>query len=272
MNVGGRWEAFMYVPAATSIAVTNSGGGPTTVTLTEGSYTITSLCAHLQSALTAQRAPAAGAWSVSVSTGVSGTGLVTIATSVSTFSITWTSTDLRDALGFTGDISATASSTGTITAKGLWFPDCPLSLANGDPARAPEVTDTSGTRGPRGKVIGYSFNTYYQHKSLTYSHVARARIYEGAAATAGSSWQQWLRDTQWGVGHAWFVPCSPFQVYWEDAGVESIVGADLNAGAGPTNGWCFDPAVPSIDSCVTNAAAPWLGLWAINIPAIVSEG
>jgi hypothetical protein len=275
LNVGGRWEAFMTVPSGTTLSATNNGGGPTTVTLTAGSYTATQLCAHVQAMLTAQRAPSGGSWSVALSTGRTGTGLVTISMSTGTFAITWVSTNLRDALGFAGNISATASSTATIIAKGLWFPDCPITIENGDPARAPEMTDTTSTRGPTGRVIGYSSNCFYQHKAIGYSHVAQARVFEGAATAAGyavgSSWQQWLRDTQWARGHAWFSPCSAFLLYWENAGTESIVGADLNSGAGPTYGWAFDPPLSDLDH-VSNASAPWLGLWKIAIPAIVSQG
>ncbi len=49
------------------------------------------------------------------------TGLVTLSKS-GTFTVVWTSTDLRDALGFTGDLSGSASYTGTNQPPTLWLP------------------------------------------------------------------------------------------------------------------------------------------------------
>src|SRR3990167_5593249 len=54
----------------------------------------------------------------------SATGKVTIsATGVTTFNVTWTSTTLRDYLGFTANLSGAASYTGTNQARFLWLPN-----------------------------------------------------------------------------------------------------------------------------------------------------
>lgn len=271
MSYGGRFEAFFTVPASTSISVTNNGGGPTTVTLTAGTYTITSLCAHLQSALTSQRAPSSGAWSVSVSTGPSGTGKVTIAMSAGTFSIAWTSTNLRDLLGFTANVSSVASATGTTSARGLWLPKCPLHFSGSDPLRAPRVTDLRGVIGPTGKTTAYVGSSMYRHRGLRYSHVLRERCYEGSASTAYSTWQAWLDDTQFGAGHPWFAPGSTFQIYWQDStGADVLVGRDLHSNTGPAHGWAFDP--PIVECAPRPAADGLLAYWTIEIAGIVSEG
>lgn len=272
MSYGGRLEAFFTVPSAVTISVTNNGGGPTSVSIAAGSYTITSFCTYLQSALTTQRAPSSGAWSVSVSTGASGTGLVTIAMSAGTYSITWTSTLLRDLLGFTATITTQTSVTGTINARGLWLPKCPANV-DGDPDVAPPTVPLSSVESPYGAVTTYSSGGYsYSHDRLNYSHVTRDRAHETAATTTYASFQQWLKDTQWAQGHSWFSVGSRFQVYWDNAGTDRILGYELNSNTGPTNGWSFSPPIVKLTDHVKMASSPWLGMWRIELPRIVSAG
>lgn len=268
--IGGRLEALVTVPSGVEISATNNGGGPTTVTITAGTYTLTSLCAHVQTQLTSARAPLSGAWSVSLSTGASGTGLVTIAMSAGTLSITWTSTLLRDLLGFTATITAQTTSTGTLQARGLWLPKCPLNL-DGDPDAAPKATDLRTTTSPTGVVLGLKGTSMYRHRNLSWSHVSRRYTHRAAEVTAGESLEQWLDDTQYGDGHAWFTVANPFHVYWDNAGTDRAVGYVLNSGAGPTVGWSLT-GVTGIDQIVKRRADGWLGIWSVTLPQIVSAG
>lgn len=273
MSYGGRLEALFTVPSSVTIAVTNNGGGPTTVTIAAGVYRgITAFCTYLQSALTTQRAPSGGGvWAVSVSTGASGTGFVTISISVSTFTITWNSTDLRDLLGFTATITTQTSATGTKNARGLWLPKCPVTC-DGHPSIAPEITDSRSTEGPTGVVVTLGGTSKYRHRNLVWSHVAVDRVYE--AATVGglatcSSYQQWWKDTQRNSGHAWFSRGSAFLAYWDNAGTDTAFGADLSS-TGPTAGWTASPAIASFEPRRTSGQ--WLGMWTIEIPTIVTSG
>lgn len=268
--IGGRLEAFITVPSGVGISATNNGGGPTTITITAGTYTPTTLCAHVQTRLTADRAPSAGAWSVALSTGASGTGLVTIAMSAGTFSIAWTSTILRDLLGFTANITAQTSATGTGQHRGLWLPKAPLDI-EGDPDAAPKATDLRTTTSPSGLVIGLKGTRMYRHKALRWSHVLRRYTIKAAEVTANESLEQWLDDTQFGEGHAWFGVVSPFRAYWDSAGSDRAVGYALNAGAGPTAGWSLT-GVSSLDSVITRKAEGWTGIWSVAFPQIVSAG
>ncbi len=272
MTAAGRLEGIFTVPTAITASVTNNGGGPTAVTFAAGTYTPTSFATYMQTALTAQRAPSGGAWTVSLSTGSSGTGLVTIAMSSGTYSITWSSTALRDLLGFTATITTQTSVTGTINHRGLWLPGCPFNC-DGDPDRAPEATDTRSSKGPTGTVMTLSGTQRYEHTGLKWSHVLRARTWEGAASPAYSSFQAWVRDTQFGSGHAWFVPGSAFQIYWDNNGTDRIVGYDLNSGSGPTYGWKCSPAIARLDAHAKVVVPGWVGgLYAIEIPGVTSEG
>ena len=266
---GGRWEAF-FVATAVTLSATTNAGGPTTVTITAGTYTPTSFCAHLQSVLNAQRTVTAGAWTVTLSTGRNSTGLVTIAVTAGTFSISWTSTVLRDLLGFTANITTQASATATNQHVGLWLPDCPITLL-GSPSRAHKQTDNRATESPDGLVITHGGTKKYQHKSLSYSHVLAGRTFEGDATTAGASLEQWLDDTQFNDGHSWFKRGAAFQVYWDNAGTDTLLGDDLNSGSGPEHGWAFSPVIADVHDVVSRPG-DWLGMWSVRFGRIVSRG
>lgn len=268
--IAGRWEAFFTVPSSITASV-DGGSGAQTVTWAAGSYTPTSFIAYTQTALTAQAPPAAGSWSVSLSTGTGGTGLVTIARSTGSYSITWTSTALRDMLGFVADITSQTSVTGTNHHGGLWLPDCPLTL-DAHPSRAPKQTDNRASESPSGSVITIGGTKKYQHKNVAYSHVPASRIWIGEETTGGASLEQWLDDTQFGDGHSWFSRGSAFQVYWNNGATDTIVGYDLNSGSGSTSGWYFSPCIEDIHNHVSRSSDQWLGMWSVRFPRIVSPG
>lgn len=267
--IGGRWEAYFTVPTAITASV-NGGSGAVTVTWAAGSYTPTSFITYTASALTAQAPPAAGTWSVSLSTGTSGTGLVTIARSTGSYSITWTSTALRDLLGFTANITSQTTATGTNQHAGLWFPDCPI-VTMLSPSRGPKQTDNRASESPNGLVITLGGTKKYQHKDISYSHVAKARVFESEASTSGASLEAWLDDTQFGDGHTWFSRGSAFQVYWSNAGTDTLVGADLNSGTGPAAGWYFSPAIEDVHNHLSRVG-DWDGMYAVKFPRICSAG
>src|SRR5688572_13471622 len=98
----GGWEVSVqeFTPNAGPVAVTVAG---------QGNYYLSSSTALLAQIATALDANGTltGDYSCTVS---STTGRVTLsATGVATFSLTWTDTDHRDALGFTGNLSGAAS-------------------------------------------------------------------------------------------------------------------------------------------------------------------
>lgn len=267
MTYAGRVESRFTVPSspATTIAVTNNGGGPTVVTIAPGNYWLTDFLAYVQTALTAQRAPSAGAWSVSLSTGAAGTLQVTIAMSAGTFSITWTSTTLRDLLGFTADIATASSSTGAKQAKSVWGPDCPIDIDNGLLQAAPRVTDLRTSETPTGDVVGFVGNSKHVHRGVRWSHVPVTRTWEAMATLANASWEQWLRDTQLGQGLSWFTPSSAIRIYAHDG---TVVGSALGVN-GPATGWKIT-GLHSIEP--KRAVQGWSGLWGIELPRIVSSG
>lgn len=258
----GRLEAFLTVPVGVTVAATNGGGGPTTVTVPAGSYTATGLAAAFQAALNTSRP---SGWTVSISTSATGTGKVSISCS-STFSITWTSTDLRDALGFTANIvSAATTQTAANCARGLWMPDAPLTL-DGDTARAPIVSDLRTTVSPTGYTYGLSGTRFYRHKNLRWSHVPKARVWEVEAIAAGTprnSWETWFLQTQIGGVAAWLSAASRFELY-DHNGTE--LGADY-----AVSGWFVGGGLAAIEPR-RSGNSDWVGLWEIAIPEVVSNG
>jgi hypothetical protein len=265
MSYGGRLEALMTVPSSVTVSATNSGGGPTSVSITAGSYTPTAFVAHLVTRLNAVRTPAN--WSGSLSVGESGTGLGTL-NCTGTWALTFSTAEVGTVLGFVGNIASRSSAaTGTQNARGLWLPKCPMQI-DGDPSAAPEMTDARSTEGPTGDVVTLINTFKYKHRGIAWSHVTQDRVRAGAETTTYASWQSWLRDTQWGFGHAWYSPGSAFQIYWSNAGTESLVGSDLNSGAGPTHGWFASPALARFDP--KKVSDQWLGVWRIEVPSIVA--
>lgn len=262
MPFAGRWEARFTVPAGTTIQVMNNGGGPTAVTIPAGTYTLENFVVVLQLALTAQRPPGSGAWVVGYSTGSPGTGQVTIAMTAGTLSIAWTSTLLRDLLGYTADILAAASAIALQQARGLWLPDCPLN-AQVDARRAPLYTDHRNTVGPTGLVFGLVSNRMLRHRSLRYSHVPASRVWEASAALPNASWEQFVKDTQLGAGHPWFGVSSPL-----------IIRDHTNTRVGSDAGSVFwqVPTLPGLDTLVMSSGAEQVGLYyVVEIPELLAE-
>src|SRR5687768_7257565 len=110
-------EGMVTVPTGGwSVSVTEDPAATSTVTVAAGDYFPTSTTALLSAFSTAltSNSTLAGTYTVSLDDASdSSTGKVTIsAAGVTTFAITWTSTALRDALGFAGNTSAALTVTG----------------------------------------------------------------------------------------------------------------------------------------------------------------
>ncbi len=264
MSTDGRVEARFAMPAGVTATAFSTLTGTVTVSFTAGNYFIGTLLTHMQTVLNAQ-CPVTGNWVVSLSTGAGGTGIVTInAASDATFTLTWVNTTLRDLLGYTTNVSVIAPS-GTKQARGLWIPDCPISLMT-DPAQAPIASDLRTTQSPTGVVLGLVGNYFYIHKQVRWSHVDKSKAWESAVTKANASWEYFFRETQLGLGSSWFIPASPFRIYDHTGALVGVSGA---LGAGVTT-WQMT-GVGGTEIVRVNPGG-WTGLWRIEIPQIVSSG
>ena len=243
--MSGEFIAAHLTAPAASVEATNGSGGPSTATITAGTYGLDEVCAELETQL---NTACPSGWTVVISTT---TGLVTIDCSDTDWSITWTSTALRDLLGFAADIaSASSAQTGTRQAKGLWFPHCPLML-DGDPRQAPRADDGRASVSPTGavyKVVGVSS---YRHRNVRFTHVPQAYVWARSAALQNCDYETWYLDTQAGLGHSWFSPASVCVVGWDNAGSVTTMGS------ASVNRWQF-PSPQAPDELVLSAA-PWTG-------------
>lgn len=258
MAFGGRVEAYLTVPVGVAISATNSVGGPTSVAIIAGSYSATTLLAHVVAQLNLLRP---SGWTGTLSTGAVGTGRATL-NCTGTWSIAWTSTTLRDALGFTADfVGVSAAQIATNGMRGLWMPDCPMQL-DGDPARAPLVSDLRVTLSATGNVFGVSGSKMYRHKNIKWSHVPRSRVHSAVASTPVNCWETWVTQTQIGNAVPWVGPAASFDIYDHN---EVKLGSDK-----PVAAWRIFPALGNVEP--TKSSPDWVGLWEIILPAIVSAG
>lgn len=263
MTTDGRVEAQFTVPAAETWAVT-TGAGAATLTLTPGTYYHATFAPALQAALIAQVPLNIGTWSVTYSTGASGTGKYTIAVTVpasESLAIVFTTTTARNLIGFTGNVSATGSATGTNQARGLWIPDCAFNI-DGHPSSAPIVTDARETESPTGDVFGLVGNVKYVHTNARWSMVAVNRTWIGAETIVNQSWERFCLDAVLGQGISWFARPANLQIY-DIAGVK--VGIYGNSGSGMA-GW--KPVGVKDVNPERWSQDGWTGLWKIVIPRL----
>lgn len=264
---GGYIMGRFTVPSGVTISANNTVGGTDTVTVPAANYfiggqatTTASLIADFESALNTDNP---NGWTVSLSTGAGGTGRITINNTNVPWSITWTSTLLRDLLGFTANISGVSSAqTGANQARGLWLPDCPMNV-DGNFAGTPRVTDLRQTESPTGVVIGHVGNVKYRHRGLRWSHVPTAYTWlADEGSVANTSLERFLLDAHWGQGHSWFSPSAKCQIQ---------IHSGTELGEQAVDGWYLKGG-SSMEEIVRRAVDGWDGLWSVQFAEAVSDG
>ncbi len=191
------------------------------------------------------------------------TGFVTIAVGSGTFTLTWTATDLRDLLGFTGTLTPTAASfTGTIGCLAVFLPTCPLIgpgmdyLINGHLR-----TDAKYQAGPTGTVSVWSGNSYRSFRRARFPMLDRNHAIDGASATV-TSWQKWIRETHLG-GLSYFPIANggiaPTVRVYADATANTIMG---------TSNGIYRLVLPA-DQEMVQVAEGWTGLWSAEITEMI---
>jgi hypothetical protein len=245
----GRLEARITLSAAHEIACTDSGG-LTTVSVPAGNYYLTELVAAIDADLDS-------AWTISVSDGESSaTGKCTINSTDTPWSITWTSTTLRDILGFTGNIAGvSAAQTGTNHCVGLWLPDIEKFSMYGDSANGSYVSDFRATKGPTGVLRAYYGNGHRVHRGINWGGVTGARAMAHHEAVSGESFESFYLDVV--TGRKSYIPVAPYvRLYWDaDVDATYAVGRLL---------W------PS-DFDLNKLVDTWTGRYIVDLPPLVVE-
>lgn len=215
MTFAGRVEARFTVPAGVSILATNTGvgGGASAVSITAGTYFISDLCAHVAARLNAVRTPAT--WTVTLDTLTGKVSINWTGAGGTTFSIAWTSTALRDVLGFAADIVTAAQGVASVSpmqARGLWIPNHPLN-SDVDSKQAPTETDQRDVETPSGDVVSLAGNRRYVHTNLMWEHVPINKVWISEEIVANESYEKFYTDAIDGSGNAWFTTGSPLRIY-----------------------------------------------------------
>lgn len=255
--MAGKWEARIVIPTGGWVAsVTDAGGtDATAISLAAGATYYHSsagsgandLAAEIQSDLNAS-VTLSGTYTVTVSAGEGGTGKYTIA-STGNFSVAWTSTGLRDCLGFsTAPGGAASSYTSEGQAEGLWLPDCPAETpyglaSSGKPRSAALVTlSEDGTYfATHGDVV--RFNSY------AYRAVSRARTIAASETVANESYEQFWLDAIRG------------EAAWANAGrkLRWYADADTDATYKTYN------ATDVVEPMVERHSPDYDGLWSVRL-------
>jgi hypothetical protein len=191
-------------------------------------------------------------WTVTIDATDGGTGKVTISCTGATCSATWNSTDLRDALGFTGNLSGSTSYTSTNQAEGLWLPDCAVITPYDTDDAGTKEYDFVATESPEGhvKALVYTSKTT---TPLVWPMITNARCRTGAESTTNESFQTFNEDVLM-QGETYFVG-SRFRWY-PDADTDGTY-TSYALGAG------LEKFAPE------QVQSNWTGLWRIIIPRAV---
>lgn len=248
----GRVEARYTLTSAWTGTATTSLGGPTAWSIAAGTYYGTELLAAFQASLRAARTPAT--WLVTCANTEGGTGLVSIAQGTAgTWSIAFTSTDLRDALGFTANISAVSTTqTSTNAMQGVWLPDSPLVLPTDDDVGI-LVSDMRQSVSPSGAVYSLVSNTRREWTNCMWTHVSKSRVHSTVSTTM--SWRQFVSDTQLG-GKSYFPAGARLAIY-SNATTNTLLG--------------YYNAVGLVGGQTEQAIQGWAGRWRVSIPRLVNQ-
>ena len=220
---GGRLEAQFYFAANLTQDFTDFSG-TTTVTITSGTKTISEIITEIDGQLDAD-------WTITASTtDLTGTGKATINSAQTPWTITWTSTTLRDLLGFTANISAVSSAqTGANSAKAIWIPDVPMFYRIGGASSAGSpVTNARQTVSALGHVKGLVGSVANVFDGIAWTGVVstRALAYIGGVQSTpiNNNFETFMRETQYGGVVSYLRPYSAIRLYWNSGASDYTAG------------------------------------------------
>lgn len=243
MSLRGRLEAQIYQASSWAPTATGTASAAATVAASSTRFP-TSLCTAFATALSTATTDTV---TVTPSFGESGTGLVTIA-STANLAINWgAATDLRDLLGFTGNLAAATSHVGTLSCQGAWLPNCVLAHARGSSDAGIYEAVMPQTVSPTGSVKTLSGSIRVRLPPITWSHVPKAYALRSSDSSGATmSFERWWYQTQYG-GLAYFRPGAVVNVY-TDAATPTLLGD-------------YKLLWPSGGPNLERAVEDWDGLW-----------
>lgn len=260
-TINGFVHAARTIPSGVTVNATSNAGGPTLVTITPGSFTTVNLmAASIANDLDTQRPITGGSWQGGFELAGSN-GFVTLQSSnLSTVALTWVDTNLRDMLGFTGNLSGASTYTATQQARGFWRPDCTIFTEDRYRA-APRVSDQHQAESPNGLLISHTGNMKFRHGTVRWSHCPQHKVWLVDELTVNESLERFLLDTQWGQGISWFANGAKKRITSHDG---------FNVGHTTVTGWYWK-RVRAIKDLVRRAGDVWDGQWSVTIPEMVTD-
>lgn len=219
MSLRGRLEAQIYQASAWAPTATGTASAAATVSASSTRFPTDLLTAFATalSTATTDTVTVTGSW------GESGTGLVTIASSAN-LAINWgAATDLRDLLGFTGNLSAATSHVATKATQGVWLPNCILAPERSTSDTGIYEAVMPQTVSPTGSTKTLSGSIRVRLPATTWSHVPKAYAIRSADSSGATmSFERFWYQTQYG-GLSYFRPGAVVNVY-TDAGTPTLLG------------------------------------------------
>lgn len=194
-----KYEARITVPTGGySVSVTDSGG-TATVTLAAGDYypnSSTALLSTFATALTSNSTLAGTYTCTSDDDTEAATGRVTLSASGGgNVSVTWSSTTLRDLLGFTGNLSGATTYTSTGACKYIYLPNVPRAEPMApDGSAGVAMTDSSVTVSPSGTSKILAYNTRYVNR-LAFRMLTGRKTWTAAETYANESLESFYLAT-----------------------------------------------------------------------------
>lgn len=253
MSDGGFIEARLTLATAQSVSWSD-GDATGTATVAAGSYWPAELASALADAFVALGSTTADIGSAD------GGRRWEIGTSSFPFSLTWTSTALRDALGFASNISgATTYQTGAGHIRGRWYPGIANRYSrHGHYSATPEVgelvTDYRATVSPTGRVHAVYANKHRRHRGIRWEGVPQARAKQHFEVLPNESMESFALDCM--TGRLSLIPVNPqVRLTWSAA-----LG-------GTTTGRLLWPSTFSLETLVRG----WSGRYVVELPELVEE-
>lgn len=215
MATKGKLEGLITVPTGGWTASINDGGGADVATIAAGTYYMSSPGSGANDFLAEVAAKFGAAsgrtWTCTGSHGEGGTGIVTLTVNVSS-SITWTSTDLRDVLGFTGNLTTATSHVATQSARSIWLPSCEYNARVGGLFRGVDETDLRTTESAAGHTFAFSSQRKVVN-ALRWDAITLAKSWIIGESTVNQSFQKFFRDVIFGEASWTARPAGPIRWY-----------------------------------------------------------
>jgi hypothetical protein len=261
MSRGGWLEARLTLTSSLTFQVRdNTMGAPATVTIAAGSYYPAQLVAEMQ---TQTNLVSGGSWDFRLMLdpaiySAAERGRVRIGCSDDIVALTWTSTTLRDAVGWTANITTTvAEADGAQVARGVWTPGIENRFSryghiSATAEKGELVTDFRATVSPTGYVHGTYSTKHRRHRGIRWDGVPNNRAKQHHETVVNESFEAFALDCM--TARFALIPVSPYvRLTWQTS--VTTVGKLL---------W---PSTFSLETLVRG----WTGRYVVELPEFVEE-